>query len=328
MDRKSLRELIALAEEVTGPHPLDDVKGDQEKIIMDYFAMAGLYYKVGSYTFGEIYFSRLFDLRKKTFGVLHPQTDFLQRYLVSCLKKQHKDKEANMKETEYALEKVNAQKTAKEQTDRSNEKAHQEAQTVEKQSEENPAVGTSAAFWGTLSDSLQQGTDSAYTLIMDPNRKVREEEEATKAKIKASKQVWRSIRRERYPFLEGVVEEGEDYDGDEEEREGVEEGDISPEEDVRQDKVEPEPTAKPEAAEATEGVEKVPSKEEKLEDLSSTQHVEEKKEESVEPTATDKETETKEEASDKDVVGEDSITSTFNRLVESACSLCAPSTKS
>jgi len=325
MDRQSLRELIAWAEEVTSPYPLDNVKGDQEKIIMDYFAMAGLYYKMGSYTFGEIYFSRLTDLRKETFGVLHPQTDFLQRYLVSCLKKQHKEKEANMKETEYALEKVKAQQTYKQQTDQATETAYKEAQAAEHQSEEIPAADTSASFWGTLSDSLQQGTDSAYALIMDPNRKVREEEEATKAKIKTSKQVWRSIRRERYPFLEGAMEEGEDQD-DEEVREDVEEGDVAPEEEVsNEDTAAEETAAKAETTKVDEGVKKAPSKEEKLEVADPVEHVEEKKDDGAEPAVADKKTETTTEVSDKEIDREDSITSALNRLMEGACSLCSPS---
>ena len=39
-------------------------------------------------------------------------------------------------------------------------------------------------------------------MIMDPNKKEREEEEKLRKEVKASKKQWRRIRRERFGFLD------------------------------------------------------------------------------------------------------------------------------
>lgn len=42
----------------------------------------------------------------------------------------------------------------------------------------------------------------ALDLIMDPNKKEREEEEKLRKEVKASKKQWRMIRKERFAFLD------------------------------------------------------------------------------------------------------------------------------
>lgn len=46
----------------------------------------------------------------------------------------------------------------------------------------------------------------ALELIMDPNKKEREEEENLKREVKASKKQWRKIRQERFSFLDSNLE--------------------------------------------------------------------------------------------------------------------------
>ena len=332
LDRKSLRELIALVEDLTKPHPLDDVTPDQEDIIMDYFALAGLYYKVASYSFAEIFFSRLLELRKESVGVLHPQTDFLHRYYISCLRKQNKHKDANLLESEFALAKVNAQKAEKEEAEHVTELAERKAaERNAEQPDEIPSVATSASFWDTLSDSIQQGTNSAYDLIMDPNRKVREEEEAVKARIRGSKQVWRSIRRERYPFLEGVKEE----------KEIDEEDEVEDVENIDQEKTSEDTTEMPvvadkklqehkeEIAEQKEGLsdetkeKKVVEKDAVL-PVQQDDVVEEKKEDGGDASKNNKKT--AEEMDEKALAVDEETQSALDRLMDQACSLCSTNT--
>lgn len=344
LDRKTLRELIALADDLTQPHPLDNVAPNQEKIIMDYFALAGLYYKVASYTFGEIFFSRLMEMRKETFGSLHPQTEFLNRYYVSCLRKQNKNKEANLQESTFALDKANAQKAEKDEMQKEVESANKKAQEHMANEgaaaeDEVPAVGASASFWDTLSDSITQGTNSAYDLIMDPNRKVREEEQATKAKIRSSKQVWRAIRRERYPFLEGVLDEQEDnsemQDEPEETQQNVEDAaqpvvasnDEQPaaeeapkDEKPKEEPLETEPAEKKGSAPEKEAVNEAAVL---TATAAAVEHVEEKKEDGeAEPTTGGGKDAGV--ANEKAIVVEDESPSALEKLMDSACSLCAP----
>jgi hypothetical protein len=42
-------------------------------------------------------------------------------------------------------------------------------------------------------------------MILDPNKKEREEEESMRKEVKASKKKWRAIRQERFAFLDANV---------------------------------------------------------------------------------------------------------------------------
>ena len=46
----------------------------------------------------------------------------------------------------------------------------------------------------------------ALEMIMDPNKKEREEEEHVKREVRASKKQWRKIRQERFQFLDSNME--------------------------------------------------------------------------------------------------------------------------
>ena len=45
----------------------------------------------------------------------------------------------------------------------------------------------------------------AIDMIMDPNKKEREEEEKLRKEVKASKKQWRTIRKERFSFLDANI---------------------------------------------------------------------------------------------------------------------------
>lgn len=47
----------------------------------------------------------------------------------------------------------------------------------------------------------------ALEMIMDPNKKEREEEENVKREVRASKKQWRKIRQERFQFLDSNMEQ-------------------------------------------------------------------------------------------------------------------------
>ena len=54
----------------------------------------------------------------------------------------------------------------------------------------------------SLYDVLVAAPSEAYDMIMDPNKKEREEEEKLRKEVKASKKQWRLIRKERFAFLD------------------------------------------------------------------------------------------------------------------------------
>ena len=58
----------------------------------------------------------------------------------------------------------------------------------------------------TLWDSMIAAPTEALEMIIDPNRKEREEEENVKREVRASKKQWRKIRQERFQFLDSNME--------------------------------------------------------------------------------------------------------------------------
>ena len=55
LDRKTMAELIVMAEEAVADTPLEELEWYQEKYILDYFAEAGLFMKHGLDVWAEIY---------------------------------------------------------------------------------------------------------------------------------------------------------------------------------------------------------------------------------------------------------------------------------
>jgi len=57
-----------------------------------------------------------------------------------------------------------------------------------------------------LWDSIVAAPTETLEMIMDPNKKEREEEEKLKKEVRASKKQWRKIRQERFQFLDSNME--------------------------------------------------------------------------------------------------------------------------
>lgn len=58
----------------------------------------------------------------------------------------------------------------------------------------------------SLWDSMVAAPTETLEMIMDPNKKEREEEESLKKEVRASKKQWRKIRQERFQFLDSNME--------------------------------------------------------------------------------------------------------------------------
>jgi hypothetical protein len=181
LDRKTMAELIVMAEEAVAETPLDNLEWYHEKYILDYFAEAGLFMKHGLDVWAEITFRHLIRLRTESpdIGPGHHQTIVLYKFLAQALRAQGKYEEAT------------------EVTNRV--KASEEQKTDEKKEAEK-------SLW----DSWVSAPTEAYDMILDPNRKEREEEEKLRKDVKASKKAWRRIRHERFQFLDGEMESNQD----------------------------------------------------------------------------------------------------------------------
>ena len=64
--------------------------------------------------------------------------------------------------------------------------------------DENDGADGEKSLW----DAFLSGPQEAYDMIMDPNKKDREEEEKTRREVKIAKKTWRAIRKERFGFLD------------------------------------------------------------------------------------------------------------------------------
>ncbi len=176
LDRKTMAELIVMAEEAVANTPLDNLEWYHEKQILDYFAEAGIFLKHGLDVWAELIFKHLIRLRIESpdIGPDHHETVNLYRYLAQSLKAQEKHDEAN-----EIMIKVKAAEMLRNQ-----EKTQ-----------------ASQSLW----DSLMSAPQEAFDFIIDPNKKEREEEEKRQKEIKASKKRWRRIRQERFAFLDMQV---------------------------------------------------------------------------------------------------------------------------
>ncbi|KAL3910269.1 MAG: hypothetical protein SGARI_002206 [Bacillariaceae sp.] len=173
LDRKTMAELIVMAEEAVAETPMDSLEWFQEKFILDYFAEVGLFMKHGLYVWAEITLRHL----SPDIGPEHHETILLYKYLEEVLRLTGKDKEA--KEISKRI-KANEKKLKSEKD---------EAET---------------SMW----DSFVAAPTEALDMIMDPNKKEREEEEKLRKEVKASKKQWRMIRKERFSFLDANSSSG------------------------------------------------------------------------------------------------------------------------
>eukprot|EP00545_Synedropsis_sp_CCMP1620_P006717 CAMPEP_0119015918 /NCGR_PEP_ID=MMETSP1176-20130426/11720_1 /TAXON_ID=265551 /ORGANISM="Synedropsis recta cf, Strain CCMP1620" /LENGTH=751 /DNA_ID=CAMNT_0006969243 /DNA_START=15 /DNA_END=2270 /DNA_ORIENTATION=- len=175
LDRKTMAELIVMAEEAVADTPLDNLEWYQEKFILDYFAEVGLFMKHGLDEWAEVTLRTLVKLRCESpdIGPEHHETFILQQYLEKVLRRLKKTKEAD-----EVLKKIT--KTE---------------QRVKKETKE-----AESSLW----DQVFVAPNDAYDMVMDPNKKEREEEENMRKEVKASKKQWRKIRQERFGFLDSA----------------------------------------------------------------------------------------------------------------------------
>ncbi|KAL7563909.1 hypothetical protein ACA910_008041 [Epithemia clementina (nom. ined.)] len=178
LDRKTMAELIVMAEEAVAETPLENLEWYHEKYILDYFAEAGLFMKHDLMVWAEVTFRQLIKLRTESpdIGPQHHETIILNMYLVRVLQAQNKHAEAAEIQERVQM--------------------YERARTKEVAEAEQ-----------TLWDSFMSASNDAYGMIMDPNRKEREKEEALRKEVKASKRAWRQIRAERFPFLDADADE-------------------------------------------------------------------------------------------------------------------------
>jgi hypothetical protein len=144
LDRKTMAELIVMAEEAVADTPLDSLEWFQEKFILDYFAEIGLFMKHGLHVWAQITLRHLIRLRTESpdIGPDHHETILLYKYL------------------EQVLIKLGE---------------HKEAQEINKRLEANESRLKSEKDEGEreLWDVLVAAPSEAYDMIMDPNKKER-----------------------------------------------------------------------------------------------------------------------------------------------------------
>mmetsp|Transcript_234 Transcript_234/g.588 ORF Transcript_234/g.588 Transcript_234/m.588 type:complete len:765 (-) Transcript_234:117-2411(-) len=173
LDRKTMAELLVMAEEAVAETPLESLEWFQEKFILDYFAEVGLFMKHGIYVWAEITLRQLVKLRTESpdIGPDHHETILLYTYLEDVLSLTGQDKEA--KEIRKRI------------------KEHDKRLRSEKDEAEK-------SMW----DLVMAAPTEAIDMIMDPNKKERKEEEKLRKEVKASKKQWRAIRKQRFAFLD------------------------------------------------------------------------------------------------------------------------------
>lgn len=172
LDRKTMAELIVMAEEAVADMPLETLEWYHEKFILDYFAETGLFLHHGLYEWAETTLRALIKLRCQSpdIGPDHHETITLYKYLEQALRAQKKTEEA-----EHVAEKI----------------------FKNKQMKNTEKIEANKTLW-------DQWIAEPFESIVDPNKKEREEEERIKKEVRASKKAWRKIRDDRFKFLDGA----------------------------------------------------------------------------------------------------------------------------
>jgi hypothetical protein len=172
LDRKTVAELIVMAEEAVADMPLETLEWYHEKFILDYFAEVGLFLNHGLHEWAETTIRSLIKLRCQSpdIGPDHHETITLYRYLEQTLRAQKKKDEA---------EEVAARIFR-----------HKEQKRTEK-------IEADRSLWN-------QWILEPFESMLDPNKKDREEEERIRKEVRASKKAWKKIRDERFKFLDGA----------------------------------------------------------------------------------------------------------------------------
>jgi hypothetical protein len=221
LDRKTMAELIVMAEEAVAEIPLDSLEWFQEKFILDYFAEVGLFLKHGLHVWAEITLRHLVRLRTESpdIGPQHHETILLYKYLEETLVKTGKKSEA--KEIKDRLRdngKWDRDKASEEVQFirrnlclsnqlcllllllffRSSYTYYTHSHTHIEQRLKSERDEAEKSLW----DVVMSAPGEALDMIMDPNKKEREEEEKLRKEVKSSKKKWRMIRKERFSFLD------------------------------------------------------------------------------------------------------------------------------
>lgn len=173
LDRKTMAELIVMAEEAVADMPLDNIEWFHEKYILDYFAEVGLFLRHDLAIWAEITLRTLIKLRMESpdIGLDHHETRMLEKYLEQALRTQNKTVEADhLKEKQLAWK--DDQEREKHEADKS--------------------------LWESLFNDPWEAMD----IIMDPNKKEREQEERQRKAVKMSKKQWIRVRKKRFKFLD------------------------------------------------------------------------------------------------------------------------------
>lgn len=198
LDRKTMAELIVMAEEAVAEIPLDTLEWFQEKFILDYFAEVGLFMKHGLHVWAEITLRHLIRLRTESpdIGPEHHETILLYTHLETVLTK---------------LGKVTEAKDIRKRILKNGTVVFGSFYLVyffpkltflyflslEKRLEDEKEQAEKS-IW----DAFVNGPMEAYDMIMDPNKKEREQEAKLRQEVKASKKQWRMIRKQRFAFLD------------------------------------------------------------------------------------------------------------------------------
>lgn len=172
LDKKTLAELIVVAEEAVADMPLDNLEWFHEKFILDYFAEIGLFLKHGNTIWAEVTLNQLIWLRSESpdIGPDHEETMYLKKYLLQAYREGGKKKQAGILQKE--IENLESSKLKK----------------IEKEK----------SVWDLVCVDPRETID----LMMDPNKKEREEEERIRKEVKHSKKAWRKIREGKFKFLD------------------------------------------------------------------------------------------------------------------------------
>jgi len=170
LDRKTMAELIVMAEEAVADMPLETLEWYHEKFILDYFAEVGLFLHHGLHEWAETTLRALIKLRCQSpdIGPDHHETITLYKYLEQALRAQKRLDEADEVAAKIA---------------------------ENKQLKSNEKVEADKSVW-------DEWVTEPFESIVDPNKKEREEEERIKKEVRASKKAWRKIREERFKFLD------------------------------------------------------------------------------------------------------------------------------
>mmetsp|Transcript_7226 Transcript_7226/g.7901 ORF Transcript_7226/g.7901 Transcript_7226/m.7901 type:complete len:733 (-) Transcript_7226:2260-4458(-) len=173
LDNKTLAELVVMAEEAVAGLPLNNLEWYHEKYILDYFAEVGIFLDHGLPVWAETTLRQLIKLRCQSpdIGANHIETQYLQKYLEKSLRLQGKKEEADEIKGRLA--------------------------SVESTRKKEKEI-TTKSLW----DSIFTDPNEAFDLIMDPNKKEREEESRLKKEVRASKRAWRKIREKKFKFLD------------------------------------------------------------------------------------------------------------------------------